>query len=132
MARTILIVDDDPDCVHLLSLMLQRGGFHVCSAMNGQEAMEIVQNEKVDLISLDVVLPDINGLELCQHLRRCENYSSKPIIILSARASEKDLHAGLAAGADAYLNKATQITEWVAAVSELIANQATGAPVNLI
>ena len=130
MALTILIVDDDLDCVRLLSLLLEREGYSVRSALDGQAALAIAHAERIDLVSMDVILPDVSGLELCQHLRRTANYLTKPIILLSARASAKDREAGIMAGADAYLNKATQITRWVATVGELLADLATPEPIN--
>ena len=125
MAPTILIVDDDQDCLRLLSLLLERENYRVRSALDGQAALAIAHAERIDLVSLDVILPDLSGLDLCQRLRKTANFVTKPIILLSARASTEDRKAAIAAGADVYLNKATQITRWVATVGELLANPTT-------
>ena len=120
MVQTVLIVDDDPECVRLLTLLLEREGLRVLSVFRGEEAIRTLENEMIDLVSLDVILPDVNGLDLCQQIRKLEQFSAKPIVLLSARATENDLKASVKVGAEAYLNKATQISEWVCVVGDLL------------
>lgn len=125
MVKTVLIVDDDPECVRLLTLLLEREGFQVLSVFSGEEAIRTLENEVIDLVSLDVILPDVNGLDLCLQIQKMEQNSAKPIVLLSARATENDLKASAKAGAEAYLHKATQISEWVCVVGDLLEPQKT-------
>jgi DNA-binding response OmpR family regulator len=99
---TILVVDDEPRIVKLARDYLEKDGYHVISAQDGNQALQLARNELVDLIVLDLMLPGLNGWEVCRALRREGNV---PIIMLTARAEESDQIVGLELGADDYITK---------------------------
>lgn len=102
MNETILIVDDEPKIVRLACDYLEKNGFRVLSAGDGKVALTIARREKPDLIVLDLMLPSMDGLDVCRTLR---SESAVPIIILTARAEESDQLIGLELGADDYITK---------------------------
>jgi two-component system phosphate regulon response regulator PhoB len=101
----VLIVDDDPDIQRLVSYNFSRAGFDVSTAPSGRKALESIQNQPPDLIVLDLMLPDIDGMEVCRTLRQRENTRSIPIIMLTARGEEIDRVIGFELGADDYVPK---------------------------
>jgi pilus assembly protein CpaE len=101
----ILLVDDDPGILRMLGLTLQRSGYEVAAAENGAEALAKADSFRPDLIILDVMMPDMNGLEVCQRLRNNPRTARTPILMLSAKTSEADKAAGFQVGADDYLSK---------------------------
>jgi DNA-binding response OmpR family regulator len=102
--RTILVVDDDPRTVEIVRLRLERDGFRVWAAADGEAALAAVRARSPDLIVLDLMLPKIDGLDVC-HILRAEHEREIPIIMLTARATEEDTLLGLDSGADDYLTK---------------------------
>jgi len=100
-----LIVDDDPDIQRLVSYNLSQAGFQVATASSGRTALETVQKQPPDLIILDVMMPDIDGMEVCRTLRQRENSRRIPIIMLTARGEEVDRVVGFELGADDYVMK---------------------------
>ena len=111
--KRILIVDDDPAILRLLSANLKARGYEVVSSTNGEECLEAVQANFVDLIILDLMMPKVDGLEVC---RRVREWSDVPIIILSARGDEHDKVKCLELGADDYLTKPFGIAELLARI----------------
>jgi two-component system KDP operon response regulator KdpE len=111
--KRILIVDDDPAILRLLSTNLKARGYDVVTATNGEESLEAVQNTFIDLIILDLMMPKVDGVEVC---RRIREWSDLPIIILSARGDEKDKVKCLELGADDYLTKPFGIAELLARI----------------
>lgn len=101
----ILIVDDVVDNVKLLSLCLFDEGYDICTASNGEEALEVVEREKPDTILLDVMMPVMDGIEACTRLRRHPDHRTIPIILVTALSQEDDVVNGLDAGADDYITK---------------------------
>jgi len=101
----LLVVDDEEDILELLRYNLEREGYSVVTAQSGEEAVELAGIVSPDLILLDLMLPGINGLDVCRILSRGENTALIPIIILTARAEEADIVAGLELGADDYISK---------------------------
>jgi len=99
---TILVVDDDERTQHMLNSMLRLEGYRVAVASNGSEALEQFEHETPDLILLDIMMPEINGYDLCQRIRQ---FSQVPIIMLTAKESEEDMIEGLDVGADDYVTK---------------------------
>jgi two-component system KDP operon response regulator KdpE len=102
MAQRILIVDDEPNILGTVSPLLRARGYDVSSAMSGRAGLEAVERDKPDLIVLDLGLPDMDGVEVCRHMRQA---TSVPIVVLSARGAEGDKVAALDAGADDYVTK---------------------------
>lgn len=105
MKRTILVVDDEPDVVGLVSSNLKTAGFAVITAADGTEALEKAREEKPDLVILDVMLPEMSGLDVCRAIRTNPELSATPIIMLTAKADEIDQVVGLEIGADDYITK---------------------------
>ena len=101
----VLIVDDDPDIVRLVSYNLSHSGYEVQTATTGREALELVQKQPPDLIVLDVMLPDVDGLEVCRTLRQQAPSRRIPILMLTARGEEIDRVVGFELGADDYVSK---------------------------
>jgi CheY-like chemotaxis protein len=112
----ILVVDDQPVNVQLLKRKLEREGIQVAAAYTGSEALEIVVKEKPDLILLDVMMPDMDGMEVCQRLQETEETRSIPVIFITARSSKESKLEGLAVGAVDYITKPIDLDETLARV----------------
>ncbi len=113
---SILVVDDQPINVQLLKRKLEREGIRVTAAYNGLEALALVKNEKPDLILLDVMMPDMDGIEVCQRLQADEQTRSIPIIFITARSSKEGKIEGLNVGAVDYITKPIDLDETLARV----------------
>jgi DNA-binding response OmpR family regulator len=114
---TILLVDDEDSVQKLLAYPLERDGFRVLQARDGEEALARFASERVDLVVLDIMLPRLDGLEVCKRLRA---ESSVPIIMLTARDDELDKVVGLELGADDYITKPFSIREFRSRVRALL------------
>jgi DNA-binding response OmpR family regulator len=104
-ALTILVVDDEPDLVELITYNLELQGHTVVSANNGQRAMELAKSRQPDLVVLDVMMPELNGIEVARRLRSQTETASMPIIMLTAKSDEAHELEGLSSGADDYITK---------------------------
>ena len=111
--KSVLIVDDDPAILRLLSMNLKARGYDIFTATDGEESLEAVQKNFIDLIILDLMMPKVDGVEVC---RRVREWSDIPIIILSARGDENDKVKCLELGADDYLTKPFGIAELMARI----------------
>ncbi len=105
--KSILVVDDEDDTIELARMVLEFEGYRVFSASNGQDAIDFFENngEKPDLILLDVLMPKMDGLEVCRWIKKQSDLKSIPILLFTAKVGKKDRIAGEEAGADAYINK---------------------------
>jgi DNA-binding response OmpR family regulator len=121
-SSTILLVDDEDAVQKLLAYPLERDGFRVVQARDGQEALEQFGRERIDLVVLDLMLPKLDGLEVCKRLRA---ESTVPIIMLTARDDELDKVLGLELGADDYITKPFSIREFRSRVRALLRRVAT-------
>jgi CheY-like chemotaxis protein len=121
MAEKILIVDDEVDTLRLVGLMLERQGYEIVAAENGEQALAALENEKPDLILLDVMMPGMDGFEIARHIRGNSETENIPIIMFTAKVQVEDKVTGLEAGADVYLTKPTQPKELFAQVKVLLA-----------
>jgi len=101
----ILVIDDDPDLLVLLSKMLARVGASTQTAETGAEGLDLLKREHFDLLILDLMLPDIDGYDVLAHIREDRALDGMPILIMSARADPEAISKGLALGADGYLTK---------------------------
>jgi two-component system phosphate regulon response regulator PhoB len=101
----ILVVDDESDLLELVHYTLTRAGYQVCCVKSGEEALTRVEARPPDLIVLDLLLPGMDGLEICQCLKRKSQTAAIPIVMLTARSEEADVVTGLELGADDYLTK---------------------------
>ncbi|GDY19106.1 DNA-binding response regulator [Verrucomicrobiota bacterium] len=126
--QKILIVDDEPDVVELVAFNLKAAGFVVISAEDGRAALQRAKDSRPDLIVLDVMLPELDGLEVCKLLRRDSATAAVPIIMLTAKAEEVDRVLGLELGADDYLTKPFSPRELVLRVKGLLRRGAATEP----
>jgi len=107
----ILVVDDEPFIVETLRFALEKAGYVCLVAYDGEEALRIAREENPDLIVLDIMLPKLNGFQVCRMLKFDERYRHIPIVMLTARAQERDRLLGKETGADDYLTKPFEFPE---------------------
>ncbi|MCJ7585438.1 MAG: response regulator transcription factor [Anaerolineales bacterium] len=117
MSTSILVVDDEPRYLRLLEANLRTEGYQIITAQNGKEAVETFSANPVDLILLDVLMPQMDGFTVCQRIRQ---YSNVPIIILTSKGEEQDRVRGLDVGADDYLVKPFSVMELLARVRAVL------------
>jgi DNA-binding response OmpR family regulator len=120
MAKEILIVDDEPNVVVAIQFLMQQQGYKVLIAERGEDALDLIYQYKPDLVLLDIMLPGIDGYEVCEIVRLNPNYRNVKIIFLTAKGREVEIAKGLALGADAYITKPYSNAELVAKVKELL------------
>jgi DNA-binding response OmpR family regulator len=116
----ILAADDDEDILELVTFRLERSGYTVVQARDGEEAWRLALDKKPDLAVLDVMMPKLNGFELTRRLRAEEATSRLPIILLTARAQDLDVQQGFEAGADDYIRKPFSPQELRARVQSIL------------
>ncbi|MGV8058330.1 MAG: response regulator [Smithellaceae bacterium] len=119
-SKTILVVDDEKDIVELVAYNLEQGGFVVIRAYDGEKALELVKVKKPDLVLLDLMLPGINGLDVCRIIRGNPEMAATPIIMLTAKGEDIDKVVGLEMGADDYITKPFSVRELVARVRTVL------------
>ena len=120
MSTRVLVVEDDPDIAELVARYLEKAGYAVERVSSGRDALDAVRARAPDLIVLDVMLPHVDGLEVCRLLRANEHTASIPIIMLTARAEESERIVGLEMGADDYLAKPFSPRELVARIRAVL------------
>ena len=125
MKKRVLLIEDDPSSIRLVSYTLEQEGYEVLTAMNGLDGLKKVREEAPDLLVLDVMLPGLDGFEVCRRLRADEQTAGLPVLMLSAKAQEIDKTTGLKVGADDYLAKPADPSEIVARVANLLAMKTT-------
>jgi two-component system phosphate regulon response regulator PhoB/two-component system alkaline phosphatase synthesis response regulator PhoP len=118
--KTIVIVDDEPDIVELITLHLRKSGYRVKSFGDGEGLFKYLKLSTPDLVVLDLMLPDADGFEICQYLKKEEKFSNIPVIMLTARSHETDKILGLELGADDYVTKPFSPRELVARVKAVM------------
>ena len=101
----VLVADDDPDILSLVAFRLERAGYDVVTASNGEDALRTALERKPDLAVLDVMMPKLTGLDVVRQVRQNEATARMPVILLTARVQEADVAVGFEAGADDYLKK---------------------------
>jgi DNA-binding response OmpR family regulator len=124
MAKKILIVDDELAIVKLVGLMLQQRGYEIVAARLGAQALEKAQAENPDLVILDIMMPDMNGYEVCRRLRANPATAGLPIIMFTAKAMVDDKVAGFQAGADDYLTKPIHPEELISRIEAVLSRSA--------
>ncbi len=125
MKKRVLLIEDDPSSVRLVSYTLEQEGYEVLTAMNGLDGLKKAREEAPDLLVLDVMLPGLDGFEVCRRLRADEQTAGLPVLMLSAKAQEIDKTTGLKVGADDYLAKPADPSEIMARVANLLAMKTT-------
>jgi DNA-binding response OmpR family regulator len=121
MASRILIVDDEPNIVLSLEFLLRREGFEVEVAGDGEAALAALAERPADLVLLDVMMPKLNGFDVCQRIRAEPRWSRVRVVMLTARGRETERTRGLQLGADAYVSKPFSTKELVAEIRRLLA-----------
>jgi len=116
MPKKILVVDDEKDIVEMLKYNLEKEGYTVFTALNGKRAIEQAQENKPNLILLDIMMPEMDGWEVCKQLMKDEKTSTIPVIFLTAKGSEVDEVVGLELGADDYIVKPISIRKLIARI----------------
>lgn len=119
-SRKILVVDDEPDIVELVTYNLKKEGFEVSSAPDGEEALARIRKERFDFLVLDLMLPGLQGVELCRIVRNDPKWKNLPVIMLTAKGEEVDRILGLEMGADDYITKPFSPRELVARVKAVL------------
>lgn len=128
MSGNILYIEDNPDNMMLVRRVIQSGGYNLVEARTGLEGLAVAESQDIDLILLDINLPDIDGYEVAQRLRSStkDSVAKAPIIVLTANAMRGDAERALDAGCDIYMSKPINIFELLEKVSALLSSAAQG------
>ena len=126
MTKKILIADDEPSIVAAVEFLLQRGGYEVHVARNGEEALELVESNNPDLVLLDVMMPLKSGYEVCTRIRERDEWRHIKVIMLSAKGRDAEVTRGLSLGADVYITKPFSTRDLMAKIKSLLEPQAAG------
>ncbi len=118
--KRILVVDDEIYIVHILEFSLTMEGYSVLTASDGEEALKLIEQERPDLIVLDIMMPKLDGYEVCRRLRQDDQLGNLPVILLSAKGRPVDREAGLQAGADDYIAKPFSPRKLLEKIRELL------------
>ncbi len=121
--KKILIVDDEPNIVMSLEYLLRRKSFDVFIARNGTEALESLGKSKPDLVLLDIMMPDVDGYEICEYIKSTPDLKHIKVIFLSAKSKKSDIEKGLEMGADLYMVKPFSNKELVQNINDLLVEQ---------
>jgi two-component system, OmpR family, alkaline phosphatase synthesis response regulator PhoP len=119
-AKKILVADDEPNIVAALEFLLQRGGYEVQVARNGDEALKAVESSVPDLVLLDVMMPQRSGYEVCKRIRERAEWAHIKIVMLSAKGRDAEVAKGLATGADLYITKPFSTRELLERIQALL------------
>src|SRR2546429_2031797 len=128
--KKILLIEDDTDLFSLLKYNLEKEGFSLSGLQTGKGAIDLCRQQRPDLILLDIMLPDSDGLDICKGIRKDPDLAATPVIFLTARASETDRIVGLELGANDYVVKPFFVRELIARIKLQFRNQAT--PVRIL
>lgn len=120
MSKRILIADDEPNIVVSLEFLMKREGFEVSTATDGEAVLAALAASTPDLVLLDIMLPKMNGFEVCQRMRADPRWSGVKVLMLSAKGRDTDVAKGLALGADAYVTKPFSTKDLVVQVRQLL------------
>ncbi|MGV8892320.1 MAG: response regulator transcription factor [Burkholderiaceae bacterium] len=123
MNYKILIADDEPNIVISLEFLMQQSGYEVATARDGEDAMQKIASFQPDLLLLDIMLPKLNGFEVCQRIRENSELNRIKIIMLSAKGREIEVSKGIALGADAYVTKPFSTKDLIAQVQGLLVDE---------
>ena len=118
--KKILVVEDDNDSRNALCAMLDALGFSYIGFGSGKEALEKIKGQKVDMALLDIMMPDVDGYQICSHIKSSPEHSGCKVIFLSAKSKESDIKYGLELGADAYMTKPFSTRNLMQKVEELL------------
>ncbi len=116
----ILVVDDDPYILMSLEFLMKKNGFDVMVARNGTEALELVNKQIPHLVLLDIMMPDVDGYEICRHIKSSASLKDIKVVFMSAKTKEADIKKGLKLGAALYVTKPFSTRELVKQINELL------------
>lgn len=116
----VLIVDDDPNILMSLEFLMRKSGYSVFIARNGTEALELLASNTPDIALLDIMMPDVDGYEICKHVKETEELKKCKIVFISAKTKESDIQKGYDTGADLYITKPFSTKFVVSKVKELL------------
>ncbi|MFM6954905.1 MAG: response regulator transcription factor [Sphingobacteriaceae bacterium] len=119
LSNKILIVDDDPNILLSLEFLLSKNNYQVFIARNGLEALSAIEQEVPDIVLLDVMMPDLDGYEVCEFIRKKKTYAHAKVIFISARSKESDIEKGYEMGADLYVVKPFSTRTLLEKITEL-------------
>jgi DNA-binding response OmpR family regulator len=118
--KKVLIVDDDPNILFLISELLTRNSYEPLMAYSGASALELVKTHRPDLMVLDIMMPGLNGIEVCKKIKTDPELAGIKIVMLTAKTKAMDIQTALASGADSYFTKPFKIAELLEKIKELI------------
>lgn len=118
--KTIIIVEDEPDTAEMFAEMLRLNGYWVLTSYGGAAAIALISKEKVDAVVLDLMMPDLSGLEVLSYMRRDPRLARVPVIIVSAKGLPADVRQGLQAGASIYLTKPVAYQDFIEALEKAL------------
>lgn len=119
--KTVLVVDDEPDSLELIGFILKRANYHTVLTSDPQGALSLIEKESPDLVILDLLMPAVNGLELCRFIKQHPTIQKIPVLFLSAMVAEKEIEAGLRAGAAGFIFKPYESEQILKKISEILA-----------
>lgn len=120
MKPKVLVVDDEPNILMSLEFLMRKSGYEVFIARNGAEALQLVNEQMPHVLVLDIMMPEVDGYEVCQYIKSSEALQHIRVIFLSAKSKEADIEKGYAAGADLYLTKPFSTRELMQRIKEFV------------
>jgi CheY-like chemotaxis protein len=120
LRKTVMIIEDEPDAAEMFAEMMRVNGFRVLKMFSSAPAIPMIVQEKPDVIILDIMMPDISGLEVLRYLRRDPDLLSIPVIVVSAKSMPSDIKTGIEAGASLYLTKPVGFLDLKQAVEQVL------------
>ncbi len=123
LLKSVMIIEDEPDAAELFAEMMRLNGYRVLKTYSSTPAMTLIAQEKPDLIILDIMMPDISGIEVLHYMRSDPELASIPVVVVSAKATPADIRAGMDAGASVYLTKPVGYMDLKNAVDRLVQAQ---------
>ncbi len=126
--KTVLVVEDEPDAAELFAEMMRVSGFRVVKMFSSAPAISMLAQEKPDVVILDVMMPDVSGLEVLKYMRRESELKNIPVIVVSAKSMPSDIRTGMEAGASMYLTKPVGYLDLKQAVEQVIGDNSRAFP----
>ena len=120
MSQKILIVDDEPNIVIPLQFLMEQNGYHALVAQSGEEALEMISKERPDLVLLDIMLPGVDGFEVCEIIRLNPEWRNTRVIFLTAKGRDVDIAKGMVLGVDEYITKPFSNQQIIGSVKKLL------------
>jgi two-component system phosphate regulon response regulator PhoB len=129
--KTVIVVEDEPDAAELFAEMMRVSGFRVLKTYSSTPAISMIAKENPDVVILDIMMPDVSGLEVLRFMRREPQFTNTPVIVVSARSMPSDIKEGLEAGATLYLTKPVGYLDLKKAVDEVVRGNTSDSAMDL-